>query len=79
MRGNVWKSLFKQKGWLEGVTIKVPRNVKVYFNFLGGEHHTRRDLAWIVETTDDFLVFRPSSEATQYYLWEDIVSIDIHS
>ncbi|MCI0691512.1 hypothetical protein L0337_05830 [candidate division KSB1 bacterium] len=74
-RADKWKSLFKEKGWLEGPRINLPANVEVYINFLRAED---RKLAWITKVTDDFLVFEPSDRATQYFLWEDIVGISVH-
>jgi hypothetical protein len=74
-RTDKWKSLLKEKGWLEGNRINLPANVEVYIDFLRCED---RKLAWITEVTDDFVVFEPSDRATQYFLWEDIVGVSVH-
>ena len=77
MRTSIWKSLFKQKGWLEGDRIIKPKDVNVYISFLCGGPDSR-ELSWVVHNTGDFLVFQPSDKATQYYLWEDICCVSVH-
>jgi hypothetical protein len=73
MRASIWRSLFEEKGWLEGDALVVQKDVRVLLNFNGGHH--QRDPMWVIEQKGDFLVFRPRERAVQFHLWEEISSI----
>ena len=78
MRAAVWKNLFRERRWLEGATIVIPKDVEVLLNFLGDGHPSHRNLEWIRSTEGEFLVFEPNPGVLQYYLWEDLASIAVH-
>ena len=80
MRADKWKTLFREKGWIQDGKVCIPPKFRVSIYF-----RDRLKEDWVVELTDvvevgdEFLVsestYHDGSRSRHYRLWEDIVDV----
>ena len=82
-RGQVWKDLFRAKGWLHNGEIELPGDVNIYIYFPPSTTDINSielvNLQRITQVTEHFIIHNVSANEEEYYLWEDIQCLRIRS
>jgi hypothetical protein len=74
MRPDDWKTIFREKGWLQGNKVVPPAGSRTLFiNFLDDRQFGHDQITAI---TDRYIETRRAGDS-YWYLWKDLVSVRI--